>query len=287
MQRYLHATTHTSDGEVPVMVTTTNWSEVERLARASEAGGGIVGVAAIAPDGSTFAYNGEHQFPAASTIKIPIMVAVFRQIDADQRALDDPYTLRAEAKTPGSGVLLHLHEPLGLTLADLLYLMISISDNTATNILIDMATFEGVSETIRSLGMIGSRLGRKMLGRRARADEQENLATPLDFTQAMRAILDGSAASAESCAAMAEMLTKQQNGRRIGRFVPEGEGVRWGSKTGSIPGIVNDAGFVTTPAGTLVIAVFTEGLADPHTGERVIGEITHAAMQATGLLGGD
>jgi beta-lactamase class A len=258
-----------------------DWSTVENLAREAEREGGRVGVAVIAPDGERFSYRGDERFVAASTVKIPLMVEIYRQIDAGRRSLDDVYVLRDAAKAPGSGVLLHLHDGISLTLADLIYLMISISDNTATNILIDMADMEQVNKTIASLGMTGSTLGRKMLGRPAQGAERENWATPLDYARAVQSILDGSAASAASCARMTEMLTKQQNARRIARYLPEG--VRWGSKTGSVRGVTNDAGFITTDTGTLIVSVFCADLADQHTGEQVIGDISRAAMRATDL----
>ena len=59
--------------------------------------------------------------------------------------------------------------------------------------------------------------------------------------------------------------------------------LRWGSKTGSISGVTNDVGFVSGPTGTLVVAVFCEGFPDQHEGEQVIGDITHAALRATGV----
>lgn len=261
------------------------WQEVEAIAREAERTGSTVGVSLVGPDGAGWGYNAGRQFKAASTVKIPIMVEVYRQIERGERSLDDTYVLHDQAKAPGSGILLHLHDGIELTLDDLIYLMISISDNTATNILIDLVGMERVNETMRSLGMADSLLGRRMTGGKPlAAGEQENWATPADYTRAVIAILDGTAASAESCERMVTMLRRQQNPRRIGRFVPAQEGVIWGSKTGSIPGVVNDAGFIQTPGGRLVIAVYCENLPDSHTGERVIGEISRAAMQAAGIL---
>lgn len=266
------------------MQQTTDWSAVESLASTAERDGGAVGVAVLGPDGQQFGFRAERAFRAASTVKIPIMVTISRDIDAGARSLDDRYVLRDAVKTPGSGILLHLHDGIELTLADLLYLMMSISDNTATNILIDMAGMERVNATMRALGMTGSTLGRIMKGRPARDDEQENWATPSDYVRAIQAILDGRAASPASCERMVATLEQQQNPRRIARFLPDGAGIRWGSKTGSISGVTNDAGFVIGPGGTLIIAVYCEGLADPHTGEQVIGEISRAALATTGIL---
>src|SRR5690606_32442500 len=123
---------------------------------------------------------------------------------------------------------------------------------------------------MHALGMTNSRLTRKMKGRPAQGDEQENWATPLDYVIAVTSLLDGSAASRESCDAMIAMLEKQQNHRRISRYLPEGKDIRWGTKTGSDKGVTNDVGFITSPKGTLIVSVFCENLADQHVGEQVI-----------------
>jgi beta-lactamase class A len=99
----------------------------------------------------------------------------------------------------------------------------------------------------------------------------------------VKALLDGTAASADSCAKMIAMLEKQQNTRRISRHLPESKEIRWGSKTGSIKGVTNDAGFITSPAGTMIIAVYCEALPDQHVGEKAIGDISRAAMTVTGV----
>src|SRR5690606_31394672 len=126
------------------------------------------------------------------------------------------------------------------TLNDLIYLMISISDNTATNLLIRMAGMENVTNTMHELGMSNSRLVREMKGRAAQGDEPENWAAPLDYVTVVKAILDGRAATRESCDAMIAMLQKQQNRRRIARYLPVRDDVRWGSKTGTVKGATND-----------------------------------------------
>jgi beta-lactamase class A len=262
---------------------TMDWSNVESAVKSAEQGG-VIGVSVIGPDGSRWSHNGDRKFRAASTVKIPLMIEIFRQIDRGERTLDDMHVLRAGEKAMGSGVLLHMHDDIEITLRDLIYLMISISDNTATNVLIDYATMPAVNKTIGELGMTGSNLGRAMKGRPAVPGEEENWATPDDYTLVVKAILDGTAASEGSCAEMKEMLRKQQNSRRIARFLPEDDSITWGTKTGSIKGVTNDAGFVTTPAGTLFVAVFCEDLADQHAGEAAIGEITRAALEDTGLL---
>lgn len=261
----------------------TNWSEVEQIVRSAEEHGSV-GVTIVTPDGERWSHNGSKQYKAASCVKIPLMIEIYRQVDRGERTLDDIVVLRDSEKAPGSGVMLHLHDGIEMTVNDLLYLMISISDNTATNILIDMAGMDNVNAVMREVGMTGSNLGRKMKNRAAIEGETENLATADDYVTVVAAILDGAAASAASCEAMTAMLEKQSNRRRISRYLPEDDAIRWGTKTGSIKGVTNDAGFVMAGDDRLVIAVFCDGLPDQHTGEQVIGDITRAALKATSIV---
>lgn len=92
----------------------------------------------------------------------------------------------------------------------------------------------------------------------------------------MQGILDGTVASAASCEAMTRLMEKQQNHRRLARFLPSDREVRFGSKTGSNAGVTNDVGFVIGPNGRLIIAVYTEGFIDSMSGEAAIGEETRA-----------
>ncbi len=241
------------------------------------------GVSVIAPDGAAWNVQGDVLFPSASTAKIPIMIEIWRMIDRGEAALDDMHTVSTADKSNGSGVLRLMHSGLALSLGDLLYLMMAISDNTATNMLMRLAGIDRINATMRELGMTHSILGRPMVGRLAIEGEQENLATPSDYTRVIDAIWTGSAASPEACTAMIRTLEKQQNTRRIGHFVPEARGYRWGSKTGTNPGIVNDAGFVIGPQGRMLISVYLRGVDDKVEGERMIARIARSAMQACGL----
>ncbi|HVX29834.1 MAG TPA: serine hydrolase [Nitrolancea sp.] len=246
---------------------------------------GTIGVSLIGPAGETWEHWGERKFRAASTVKIGVMVEVYRQIDAGRLTLSDLYRMQESDRAQGSGVLRHLREGIELSLADLLYLMMSISDNVATNILIQMVGMEAVNRTMADLGMRNSNLSRLMAGRPAHADETENLGTPNDFARAMASILNQKAASPDSCAAMAELLTKQQNHRRLSRFLPRSESIRWGSKTGTSAGSVNDVGYIEGPNGRLIAALFAEQYVDVHTAESVIGRVARAAMLDTGVAG--
>lgn len=163
--------------------------------------------------------------------------------------------------------------------------MISISDNAATNILIQEAGLDNIKETMLSLGMKISNLDRLMSFPTEEPKPPENMSTPNEYADSILAILDGEAASEDSCRAMEELLTKQQNRNRLARYLPRSESVRFGSKTGTIQGVANDVGFIQGPNGRIVIAVYTENFADTHLAEEVIGRIARAALVDTGVVG--
>ncbi|MDE2517357.1 MAG: serine hydrolase [Rhodospirillales bacterium] len=267
------------------MTASADWPMLATSIAKAEQEGATLGVCVLAPDGSRFAHHATRRFVAASTVKIAIMVELFRRIDAGALRLDESQRLRAEDKADGSGVLARLHTGLELTLGDLAYLMMSISDNSATNMLIERLGMTAVNATMQALGMRQSVLGRKMRGALRNEGEQENWAVPEDYAALIAAILHGQAASAASCAAMQALLESQQNERRLARHLPQRDRPRWGSKTGSLPGVCNDVGFVLTPVGPLILAVFCENPPDPHAGEAIIGAIAQAAMASAAATG--
>lgn len=254
------------------------WHRVADAVARAEAAGIIAGVAVIAPSGARFAHNGDRRFVAASTVKIPIMIELFRRVDAGRDALDQRHTLSDADKATGGGIIKELAPGIAFTIGDLAYLMMAISDNTATNLLIDRVGMEAVNATMRGLGMAQSTLGRPMRGRPVAAGENENWAVPNEYADLVASLLASRAASPAACAAMVGLLEKQTNDRRLARHLPRADRPRWGSKTGSLPGVVNDVGFVMTAAGPVVLAVFTEAVADPHHGEAIVGDIARAAL---------
>jgi beta-lactamase class A len=254
------------------------WAGITQIIASAEEQGTVLGVSIVLANGERFSHNGNRRFVAASTVKIPIMIELFRGIDAGAQSLDMLHTLRAEEQTTGSGIVASLHAGIELTLGDLAYLMMSISDNSATNILIDRAGMNQVNATMRDLEMRNSTLGRMMRGRHRLVDEEENWAVPNEYAGVIVALLDDRAASPSSCARMLALLETQQNDRRIARHLPQTDRPRWGSKTGSLPGVSNDVGFIMTPRGPLILAVFCEGPPNPHAGEEIIGDIAKAVL---------
>src|SRR5215211_4808781 len=169
-----------------------HWSSIEGVAYSAtdEDRIGIIGCTIVGPDGYRFERHSDRRFRSASTIKIPIMIEVYRQIDWGALSPDQLIKLTDADRTPGSSWLQYLHEGIEFTVDDLMTLMISISDNTATNMLIDLVGIEQVNATMRELGMTGSELGRKMKGVPSPPGQPDNWATPDDYALVIASILN-------------------------------------------------------------------------------------------------
>ena len=234
--------------------------------------------ARVVGTGHGWELNADLAFPAASTIKAAILVALYREVDAGRLSLDAEVAVAPAAKVPGSGVLTWMRDGLRLPVADLAYLMIAVSDNTASNLLLDLVGMGRVRATIADLGLSGTALNRRFLGRAPEPGEPENWTTAADLAALFEAVATDRAATPESCAAMRATLALQQHRDRIPRLLPEGYG--YAGKTGSLPALAHDAGLISTPRGTLALAVLTRGIADSRTADALIGRIARAAIAA-------
>ncbi len=145
---------------------------------------GALGVYAIdLATGQTLAYHGDTVFPTASTIKIPILIQMFKATRAGQFKMTDPVTVQPSGKVGGSGHLQILlrNGPVTLSVKDLMTAMIETSDNTATNKCISMVGIENVNRTLDELGMHATRLQRKMLDTDSAKADRENISTPSEM----------------------------------------------------------------------------------------------------------
>ena len=231
----------------------------------------------------TWSLGADDRFPAASTIKLPILVALHQEAEAGRIDLAEECPIPAAARVGGSGVLAEMSTALRLSLADLAYLTIAISDNTASNLLLDALGIERVRRTMAELGMARSELQRRFIGRLPRPDEGENVTTAADLVTLLAAIAEGRAAGAEACAEMRRTLELQQHREMLARRLPER--LRFGGKSGWLPGLAHDAGLIEGPGGTLAIAVLTAGFDDPTDAHEAIWRISDTLIQTSGIAG--
>jgi beta-lactamase class A len=217
--------------------------------------------------------NADELFPMASVLKIPVLVEAARQMDAGDFTLDDRWQLTVAEKNLGSGVLTFFDDGLLPTVRDLLTLMIIISDNTATDMVINRLGKEAIVKSMRELELQNIHLPltiRQIFETilpsadptqdpyaMAIADKdfippegaagyakgpQNNTSTPHDMTQLLALIYTGRAASREATDEMLRILLKQTLNDRLPRFLPPG--TRVAHKTGTLSGFRNDAGII-------------------------------------------
>lgn len=216
--------------------------------------------------------NETEVFPTASVIKVPILVDLYCQRDEGRLSLDETMQLKDEWKVDGSGILKELHVGLELTLLDLATLMIVISDNTATNMIIDRLGTESVNRRMRALGLQSTVLARKMYDFEQAALGKENLCTPQDIMLLLKLMAEGKISSKSTSMEMLEIMARQQYRDRIPLLLPEG--TRIANKTGSITGVAHDVGVVYTSGGPYILCVMSKGIADKIAADRAIAEVS-------------
>jgi beta-lactamase class A len=280
----------------------------EEIARAAEEAGGTVGMSAVHLESKRrVAFNSGERFPMASAYKIPLAVQIFFQIDRGAITLDQMVELKLNDLHPGSGVLTELFPKPGVILSvqNLLELMLLISDNTATDLLLRLAGGpEAVTARMREIGIREMEINRPTVNliadsegytlppetewrpeifpklHEATPDETRKAAarnferdprdtsTPEAMVVLLERIYRGDLLQGESRALLLDMMERCRTGSsRLRGFLPSRTVVA--HKTGTFAGISNDAGIITLPegAGHVAMAVFVKS-SEKKTAER-------------------
>jgi beta-lactamase class A len=207
-----------------------------------------------------FVVNGDRQFTQASCIKIPILLEVLKQAHEGKLNLADRRWVEKSEKTPGSGVLYELGDhTVELSLEDLCVLMILLSDNTATNMLIDQIGMESVTATMESIGCPQTVLRRRMMDTAA-ARGEENLSTPADAARILRLLHEGKFVNREVSDRALSILRKGKSGA-IRSTVPMSVPVAF--KPGELPGLLTEWALVELPDCPYIVVVM--GTYNPRT----------------------
>jgi beta-lactamase class A len=244
--------------------------------------------------GEELQVDGHALFPTASTYKVPVLIEVFRQEAADLLSLDDTIVFTEESRRLGSGVMRDLSLGLALPIRDLAMLMVIVSDNTATRLLLNrIGGWKAVNDAMAELGFLSFILHGPEERERMEAAGLANRAlaecTPADLTSMMVAIAEGSIVSTDACAAMRHILGRQhyldQASRYLGRdpYATPGDVTKpleWvGSKSGMMDGMRADTGIWRLPDGTeIAFATMNEGSADFGYGNEHNGDILNGVL---------
>jgi beta-lactamase class A len=234
---------------------------------------GVMGIAVKdLTSGETFFVNADTTFPQASSIKIPILIELYRQAQAGTLKLEERVELKRELMTGGSGVLLRFGDGTSaLSLRDLAVLMIVLSDNTATNILIDRVGMANVNAMLDRLELTHMRLQRRMMDAAAQRASRENLSTPQEMIALLELLQAGKILDATHTAAAMEIL-KYPKTTSLRRGVPGN--IEVANKPGGIPGVACDSGIVLLPGRPYAISVMTTYDRDDEAAGAAITEVS-------------
>jgi beta-lactamase class A len=213
-------------------------------------------------DGTRVGVNEQLVFPQGSSIKVPILIELFRQAESRPAILRERQRVTGATRTGGSGILEHFVEGSSeLSNEDLAVLMIGLSDNTATDLLIDVVGMQSVNETMAALGAPQTKLRRKMITPEASARGEENVSTAQEAATLMARIARCELpVSREACAEIRRILAIPR-GNAVRRVVPTE--VRVLSKTGGVPGVSVIWAIVEVPDRPFVFTAMTNyGFAD-------------------------
>lgn len=141
--------------------------------------------------GESFTVNSDIVFAQASAIKIPILMEVYKQANDKKFALTDMKRLLPVNTVGGSGVLNIMIDPVTLSVRNLCILMIALSDNSATNTLIDLVGMENINQTMQSLGLKNTLVQRKMIDQKASLRNEENISTPAEAIKILKLLHEG------------------------------------------------------------------------------------------------
>lgn len=254
--------------------------------RVAGAPGAVVGVAYTdLASGDTLHINSDSAFHAASTMKVPVMIELFRQAGTGGFSLAQGLMIvnRFASIVDGSGYSLDVASDSDSSLYrlggqrvrvdSLLKLMITRSSNLATNALITLVGAERVTASMRALGAGQIMVRRGVEDQKAFDAKLNNTTTARDLAIIMRAIEEGRAADASATRAMRDILLAQEFNEKIPAGVPSG--VRVAHKTGEITAHSHDAAIVYPPGRRpYVLVVLTRGLSDGNESSRLIGDIS-------------
>ena len=248
-------------------------TELHRIADDTK---GVVGAQVIdLATGERIGVNDTLTFPQGSAIKIPLLIELYHQDDVGALKLSTRVPVRLADRTGGSGLLQNLGDGTSeLSLGDLAMFMITVSDNTATNLLIDRVGMEKVNATTRALGVPDVKLQRKMIRPRDSFAGNENIATPSGAATIMAKIAKCELPmSKERCGELRRLLEIPKGGP-IEASVPEGVRVAW--KPGDIEGVNTAWGLVDLP-GRPYVVVGMVNYSDADEGMKALRRIADTA----------
>ena len=218
-----------------------------------------------------FSINGDKKVLSASMIKLLILTELMKKISEDKFSLSDTIMMANFMKTGGDGVLKELNAGHHFTLKELATLMIIVSDNQATNILIDFLGMENINQLGKELDLKETFLGRKMMDAEARKKGYDNYICADDISLLLKLIYQEKLINKEASQLMLDILLRQQQGERLQRYLPSD--IKIAHKCGDLDNLENDGGIIWLGGKTYILVILTNGMPNLQC-KQTIGKIS-------------
>ena len=239
---------------------------------------GVMGVAIVdLTDGRKYLLHANDVFPQASSIKICVLAELYRQAQQDKLKLTDLYTVNTADLVQDSDIMGGLTPGVTrITLRDLATMMVAVSDNSATNVLIDRVGMDNVNAFLNAQGLRETKLRRKMMDLKAAAEGRENVSTPGEMMTLLQGLYRGEILNKEMTADFFKVLSTHKDSW-IPRDLPDD--LKIADKPGALEGVRNDSGVIFVNKRPYVLCVMTTYLHRERDGEEAISNISLAAWR--------
>ena len=226
----------------------------------------------------TFGYYENEPMMAASVIKLFVMTEAFARIEEGTLDPDRMISVRDKDRVPSCGALTYLHDGISVTVMDLITLMIILSDNTATNILIDLLGMDSVNSRLRSLGFHKTLLQRKMYDLEKSSRGIQNYVTAHETGMLLEQMYCGTLISPRASAKMLDIMKNQQLNHKIPYYIePMEHAPQIAHKTGEDDGITHDVGIIFAEQPFVICFLGNHTVVTEF--ERVMGEISRKLVE--------
>jgi beta-lactamase class A len=249
-----------------------------QLANVAEHLNGVVGYAVKdLASGETFLRLPDTVFPQASSIKLTILLELMRQAQEGKLSLEEKHTLRRSEMTVGDTepILTMLGDgTVTLSLHDLAIFMVVLSDNTATNILIDRLSMDNINDGLTRLGLKETKLRRHMIDLEAARKGNENVSTPREMLTLIEKVHAGQALDAAHTKEYFDLLRLPKESE-FHKALPEDVSIA--DRPGSLEGVRCDTGLIEIPGHPFIMSITTTYDASDNEGERAVEDVARLA----------